>query len=686
MMQTATNPQTGETAVLIDGAWAKADKIATNDAGEKAFLVGGKWLSDSPSAKPQERAPRTTGENVARQLGLTVRAGVTGALALPSMVGDALGMDTGGALNRLLTRIGVPQPESASERVAQDVAGAMAGGGGVSKLAQMAAPTSMVGQGVQQALVQGQGMQTAAAAASGGAAGVTREMGGGPAAQSIAGLVAGVGVPAAAQAARGFVPNMLAKSIQKSDATPFAQEGERLAKETGIDLTLGSRSGNKQVLGLENTARQYGPTADRVQEIDVKIANQAIDRVKSLADKITTSKIDPETLGSRIESTVKTAATRLDEMRSKVADRDYGRVRELAGDKPVIGLTNFQEELQKIIAQNENVVGADAQKVVSQAKAALEKVGSTLGNTVDEAMKARRFYGQAAKGAANVFDDVSPNMNRNLAARLFGAINRDFEQASSQVAPGLKNALDTANGNYKKFTQSLEYLEKSALGKLVGEDLADAALSGKSVSTTSGESIIKKINGLDPSTRKTSMEILNRWNPELTKQVKANFLRGALDEGMAIAPSEKGASQVPISFNKFLSALGSKKVYFEKNLESYGFSSKEISDIRDTAVAMMRAGDRTGYNYSNSSVQNQAMEVAGALGKSAGSAASGDVVGAAKGITGAGFSIAGKFFGLNKIADAMASEEGRKALRTIISSKASPQAIIESFAVIENNQ
>jgi hypothetical protein len=108
----------------------------------------------------------------------------------------------------------------------------------------------------------------------------------------------------------------------------------------------------------------------------------------------------------------------------------------------------------------------------------------------------RALHGQAAKGAANVFDDVSPNMNRNLASRLFGAVSRDFEQASEQVAPGLKKALDTANGNFKKFSQSLEFLEKSALGKLVGEDLADAAISGKTVSTTSGESIIKKIKSL----------------------------------------------------------------------------------------------------------------------------------------------------------------------------------------------
>lgn len=57
-MQTATNPQTGETAVLIDGSWQKAEKTAANDKGEKAYFVGGKWLSDtSPvkTAQPSEK-------------------------------------------------------------------------------------------------------------------------------------------------------------------------------------------------------------------------------------------------------------------------------------------------------------------------------------------------------------------------------------------------------------------------------------------------------------------------------------------------------------------------------------------------------------------------------------------------------------------------------------------------------
>jgi hypothetical protein len=50
--QTATNPETGERLILIDDAWQKIEKSATNEAGEKAYLVKGSWLT--PNAAPAE--------------------------------------------------------------------------------------------------------------------------------------------------------------------------------------------------------------------------------------------------------------------------------------------------------------------------------------------------------------------------------------------------------------------------------------------------------------------------------------------------------------------------------------------------------------------------------------------------------------------------------------------------------
>lgn len=718
-MQTATNPQTGETVVLIGSDWKPAEKIATNDKGEKAFLVGGQWVTDSGVAAPPampKPAERGFGADLLRQAGLTLRAGLSGSVSPFAAVADVpfrlarlAGADVGlpsQAQDRLLTKAGLPEPETPVERIAQDVAGALTGVGATSKLASLSSPVSEVGQGIAKTLASRVGTQATSAASAAGAAGATREAGGDPWMQLMASVVAGVGVPYAAQRVANAPGNVVASSVQKSEAKPFAQEGDRLANATGIDMTTGARTGNKLILGQENLARQYPGTADRVQDIDVKIANQAISRVNQIADNISARKVDPATLGTQIEDTVKSAASKIDLARDAAAARDYGQVRALAGNQPVIRFDGFVAELKNLIDEYKNVAGADAQKVTAQAKAALNRVTGTvdpgepariiegvrgnirisgkptvtgtLENTIDEAMRSRRFYGQAAKGAANVFEDIAPDLNRRIGARLFGAINQDFDNAALNANGALRKALDTANGNYKKFSESMTFLEKSTLGKLVGDDLVDSALSGARMSTTAGEAVVQKIANSHPSTRKAAIDILDRWNPELTKDIRANVLRDALDKGMSLPPSAKGAGQVPISFNRFITALQGEKVGFEKQLESYGFKPAEISDIKDTVQAMMRQGDRTGFNFSNTNVAGQAGEIASAVG----SGLAGNLKGAAM----KSISIAGKVIGLNKIADAMATAEGRQALRTVVKPAVSDQARAAAFGYLEANE
>ena len=49
-LQTATNPTTGERVALIGDQWQPITQSATNKQGAKAYLVGGKWLTDDGAA------------------------------------------------------------------------------------------------------------------------------------------------------------------------------------------------------------------------------------------------------------------------------------------------------------------------------------------------------------------------------------------------------------------------------------------------------------------------------------------------------------------------------------------------------------------------------------------------------------------------------------------------------------
>lgn len=63
-LQYATNPETKETVVLVNGQWTKADQVAADPSGAKAYLVGGKWLSDQagppPGSVPPPGQPKLT--------------------------------------------------------------------------------------------------------------------------------------------------------------------------------------------------------------------------------------------------------------------------------------------------------------------------------------------------------------------------------------------------------------------------------------------------------------------------------------------------------------------------------------------------------------------------------------------------------------------------------------------------
>jgi hypothetical protein len=167
----------------------------------------GPWEQFKPEPSVADRAGRVAG--------LGARSIVKGVSAIPTLMADAvsegvnLGAKAVGAdyrmqrpsavLDRTLTQAGLPQPETAVERVSTDVTGALTGMGG-----QLAALRGMANPVAQQ-LTQMPGKQLLAAITGPGAASVTREAGGGAGAQLAAG-VAGSMAPFGPNLMRGNRP------------------------------------------------------------------------------------------------------------------------------------------------------------------------------------------------------------------------------------------------------------------------------------------------------------------------------------------------------------------------------------------------------------------------------------------------------------------------------------------------
>lgn len=209
----------------------------------------GKFEVNSPKELTEDEAYRLAvseltksgGDNqIGRQLGLTARAGVTGVAGLPLLAGDALNTlynmisegvkaGTGYSLGQLpmasksaqtlMTQAGLPEPETKTERIVQDISSAMAGVGGTAKLAQALAPRAAG----TEILTSNIPAQIAGAVGGAGAAGVGREEGAGMLGQlGLAGL-GGVLAPASLGAG-GQIIGRTATNVVR----PFTEAGREV--------------------------------------------------------------------------------------------------------------------------------------------------------------------------------------------------------------------------------------------------------------------------------------------------------------------------------------------------------------------------------------------------------------------------------------------------------------------------
>jgi hypothetical protein len=172
---------------------------------------------------------------IARQLGLTARAAISGLTSLPTMVADpitglmniAAGKQVAAppsqTVQTLLDQL-FPKPETSRERVAQDVASALSGTGVAAKGAEVVSRVakSPTVQRVASILARDPRAQAAAAIGGSAAAGAAREEGAGPLTQLGAGMIGSItpaGAPGAAKSAA---------QVGRAIVQPFTQEGREV--------------------------------------------------------------------------------------------------------------------------------------------------------------------------------------------------------------------------------------------------------------------------------------------------------------------------------------------------------------------------------------------------------------------------------------------------------------------------
>lgn len=371
-----------------DAGAAPAGGAASADAAAPTGLAA-QFLADvnavPVAASAPAAPPRSSGAELARQIGLTARAGISGLTALPAMVGDALnaGVNTifgthlapvSSAIQALATDAGLPQPQNATERVVQDAASAMAGvAPSVAAGRLLASTASPAAQAIGAGLQAMPGMQIAGSAGSGLGSGTARELGLPAPAQVGAGLL-GVGVGVAA--ASGATAALRAAGARMIPPAPIPAAAAEARAEAGVDRALNE---------MGPTARQsYAAApdaADPLQGVRAQVAqavqdNPRVDAAAAMrAADFQTLGIDP-TLGQITRDPMQ-----------------YARELNMRGTSigaPIANRLNQQNtQLQQALY---GLAGtpADAYSAGSAIKSSLQSIDSQMAQQVSDAYAAAR--------------------------------------------------------------------------------------------------------------------------------------------------------------------------------------------------------------------------------------------------------------------------------------------------------
>lgn len=467
------------------------------------------------------------GDELQRQLGLTGRAAVQGALALPGIVSDAAtglvntGLDkalgegqgfrfqrVAAAANNLMNAAGVAQPQNATERVVQDAASAVAGAGTAAGAGQALARTFQGGAApIVEAIGNGfgaaPGMQAVSGATGAGAAGAVRENGGGAGAQLAAGLAGAVAPTAAtflpAAAVRGAIRGGEAGRQQ------MVQNIETFENAAGVTPTLGQATGSRAVqaveTGLSNVVGGSGIMVRR-GEAQARALQNSVDEL--------TAALAPTATGADAGAAITKGVNAFKDNVKTVQGRLYSDLDRFIPAETPMTVNRTQEALA---ALNESIPGAPNISAFFR-NAKISNIEQAMLKDLDEASKAAVEPGmRAGVGMAQlpgqlpyqavqklrslVGRELSDNsllsdVPRSKWRALYAALSDDLGDAASAAGPQAQQAWTRANTYTRTSLARLEQLE-SIVNKDAPEKVFRAATTGLAEGGTTINRLMKSL-------------------------------------------------------------------------------------------------------------------------------------------------------------------------------------------------
>ncbi|MFA1686570.1 glycoside hydrolase family 104 protein [Achromobacter dolens] len=452
-----------------------------------------------PAPPPEERGMLS---RLGRQVGLTARAGVTGLTGLSSLgtnsaikgINALFGTEIPLAdVNATLSALGLPEPENATERVAQDAAGAMAGAGGAMKIAQKFTDplVTSLGQRIANVFTSSPKTQFATAMTGGASAGAARESGAGPIGQLVAGIAGGMGPALASAAAAGTLRGAIRggeagrqtvadnlEAFKAAGTTPTVGQATQRRLWQGAETGLAQTPGASGVLARK-AASQADELAGTVGGIVNRLAPRAgaVEAGESISSGLEGFKAGVKNLQGQLYN-------RLDDYLPPSTPITVSRTKEalaaLNSDidgAPALSAMFKNGKIQGV----ERALASDLNTSTTAYGAQAARKTSTL--PYESIKKLRTLVGKEIDNATFVSD-----VPRDKWKALYAALSDDLGDAAQKAGPDAYGAWKWANKFSKDQLGRLDDLAAVA-GKDTPEKIFNAAMMG----TADGDTILQRV-------------------------------------------------------------------------------------------------------------------------------------------------------------------------------------------------
>ena len=487
-------------------------------------------------------------DRAGRVAGLGARAVVKGAAGIPTLMADAasdvvnLGIEgvnkLGGnidyrmqkpsaVLDRTMTQAGLPEPANATERVASDVTGAMAGAAVPAKVAEWiyGIAASPFAKAIAEQFAKNQGLQIVSAGTGTASGDIARESGAGPVGQTVA-TIAGSLAPAVAQtvasgAVRGAIRGgeqgrqtveQNIKAFGAADTTPTVGQATEMRGPRLAETMLSKTPGSAGVMA-NKTATQAAEIGGRVDELAGGLSTNtgAENAGRAIKEGITADKgfrkwfdARQNALYNKLDAFIKPQAP-VDVSNTKRA------LAELNADIP--DAENLSKWFKNAKIQGiEGALKADTAGTPSRPGLVLNTQGNPATTIPGQPARTELPYEAIKKLRTLVGREISDSsivsdVPKSKWKTLYAALSEDLRTTAEQTSPEATKAWKQANDFTRAGIQRLETLD-TVIGRRDPEDIFKAAISGTQEGATTLRAVMKSLP--EPSQKSVAATVLKR--------------------------------------------------------------------------------------------------------------------------------------------------------------------------------